>query len=250
MANNKKDASPKKNTPPTKKHRTFAEWTQKKASLFVDRLIESSGLKTQAALEEDLGYTGNRISNLRNPKSSVRIPDADDMLIYAKKYGCSIDYLLGIEEDSLHSPDKETLADFAKYLFYLCDGEDIEVDAENASITFKNEHIKEFICEWAEARQMPQKFIFNGDKFYDEWKENKILHEGKFYIKRWGYECTWDIAEKVRKKLQDDIDKYKASPDKNFKTSLNRKDIEIMHDTFREDYVGDIYDFYLKHTQS
>ena len=78
----------------------MSELKQFDGNTLVDRLMEVSGLNQEqlgASLEE-YGINKDKISLWRRGRS---LPKADKLFTIARKFNCSIDYLIGISDKNL-----------------------------------------------------------------------------------------------------------------------------------------------------
>lgn len=82
--------------------------------LFIERLKEVAGNKTQEQISKDINVSASTIS-----RWSEKIPNTDNLLVISEKYNCSIDYLLGIDEKRTQQKTKD-LFDVLKDLL-ICD---------------------------------------------------------------------------------------------------------------------------------
>lgn len=63
--------------------------------LFLDRLLTVSGFRYQKEIAEDCGINTTSFSRMINGSQEISL---DDLMLFANKYHCSIDYLLGLGE--------------------------------------------------------------------------------------------------------------------------------------------------------
>ena len=139
-----------------------------KFDTFWERLKEVTGLKTQEAVGNELGYGQSRISQLKTS------PPTTDLLIdIAHKYKCSIDYLLGISDTNETEPK---LFEITKDLLLYC---------------VLNEMRKNVAQDKIEIRQ-------NGDSFIITISDECFKKEGIFFD---ATVSTYNSSKKLLKKM-------------------------------------------------
>ena len=210
-------------------------------------------------------YTNpSKISNLMNKKAD---PTLTDLLNISSAYNCSIDYLLNLSEEPFinnkgdMSPETNTtLSDFILKIFSACEEEDFFITSDdntftpNASISFTNHEIMQFLLEWKSLIDI-KRMSDSGFKAYNTWKSGK-LNDTKEQLKKYDYKPYKQIADEAISVLEEEVAEYNRTLGSGYEPIIPHSSVSIDESAImirvypRSKRARELYDFWLDSDQA
>lgn len=131
--------------------------------LFLERLLYVSGFRYQKEIADDCGINTTSFSRMINGSQEISL---DDLMLFANKYHCSIDYLLGLGESiSVSDYELTSFAEIIRVFSALFDKGVFKVSA-GSDVEFCND-IFPFL--WDEVKRMKRNVI-NGNNRKEDFE--------------------------------------------------------------------------------
>ena len=175
------------------------------------RFNQVTGNESHNKVAERLDITPSKLCNMLKGNGKANIT-MQDLLNIHKEYGCSIDYLLGIE-DVQPSMQKVSgnFSDFAQRFIYLYETENMKItplanhDDKLLAVIFENPVIQGLLKDI--SKHFDDKTDLDNDVVYDAWKKT-ILINGKRQEKIYDYKTKEQAYHDVERKFYEIEDLY------------------------------------------